>query len=250
LVSIDCDRAAQRKGQLRAAVTASARGNGDQFREIEAERKRNSEAQVETELIQIQCDYLVEIEIERDVDGECRLVVNDLDCLVRNTECGLQQMLQLREAISDRTDLRQRVRAGSHGGRESTEKIETGLRKQLIQAHADQRHILIQHVGQTRSDVCQEVLGVGEGVAREFDRVDNTQRDQIDDLFLGIEQQIGRHLRRLIPIDAQQPEDLPLRIFVVLDLGVRNGATGAGCVDLEKNRVAVRVGQRREAVAC
>src|SRR5262249_149070 len=144
--------------------------------------------------VRTQREHLVGIEIERDVDAEFRLIVDDLDCLVRNLECALQQVLQLVEAISD-IDSRQRVRSGSHSGRERIEKIETALGKQIVQAQAEQRQFFTQGRIQLRLDVCQEVLGVGESVQRDLDGIDNTQRDQVEDLFLGIEREIGRDLR-------------------------------------------------------
>ena len=93
-----------------------------------------------------------------------------------------------------------------------------------IHALADQRQLLIQGRIKTRLDVCQDVLGVGESVPRKLDGVDNPQRNQVEDLPFEIEREIGRHLHRRIAIDAQQPENLPLRILVVNNLGVRNWA--------------------------
>ena len=100
-------------------------------------------------------------------------------------------MFQLREALIERADLRQRARSRRCRACELTEKIETSLGKQIVQAQADQWQFLIQGGSQTRLYVCQNILGVGERVPRDLDGVDNPQRNQVEDLFLGIEQQIG-----------------------------------------------------------
>src|SRR5262249_50256122 len=150
------------------------------------------------------------MEVENDVEDCVGIVVDDLDYVIRNSERAFQQLFQLPEALIERADLRQRVRSGCNRVLELTEKIETGVEEQLIHALADQRQFLVQGRIKTRLTVCQDVLGVGESVPRNFDGVDKAQRDQVKDLPFSIERKIGRHLRRRIAVDAQQPQNLPL----------------------------------------
>ena len=121
---VDIDRAGQTQCEVNAAITGTPSRSGEQFAEVDTQRKRKAEIQVQVEFMpRANGARSSKVEVENDVEGGFRRVVDDLRLHSRsNSERVLQQFLQLREARSERTVFRQRARSGATAASNSSKR--------------------------------------------------------------------------------------------------------------------------------